>query len=263
MRGDLTDAKTIEVCLRHAQAIGKDPIVVADKPGFIVNRLLCPYLNQALLLLGHGVSAEQLERAALDYGMPMSPLELMDWIGTRTMFDAGRVFWQSFPSRFDPTPILPALVKAQRFGRTCGRGCYDYVNGNRSQTLSPQTQEICQRYQRGDAAELTDQEVMLLLAIPMWIEAAFAFRDQVAEPIEQFNLAISGGLGYQSTDTWLHFFDAIGSDTMLAAIEHFGPTTKALTASAALITALKNNEPTSAIREFAKSDSASTSLEFG
>jgi 3-hydroxyacyl-CoA dehydrogenase len=254
VRGEMTDDHAIEVCLQHAKAIGKDPIVVADKPGFIVNRLLCPYLNQALLLLAQGVSAEQLERAALRYGMPMSPLELMDWIGTRTMFDAGRVFWQSFPSRFDPTPILPALVKAQRFGRVCGRGCYDYQNGDRSEQLSRYTQEICERYQRGEAAKLTDEEVMLLLAIPMWIEAAFAFRERVAEPIEQFDVAMSGGLGYRSSETWLQFFDDIGSDKMLAAIDRFGPTTKALTASDALVAALKAGKPTAAMREFAKSN---------
>ena len=64
-----------------------------------------------MLLLCRGVSAKRIEDAALAYGMPISPLELIDWIGTPTMFDAGRAFWQAFPERIDPAPILVAMIK--------------------------------------------------------------------------------------------------------------------------------------------------------
>ncbi len=251
VRGEQTDAETIEACVQHVRSLKKTPIVVADGPGFIVNRLLCPYLNEALLLLSQGVTAKQLERAAIQYGMPMSPLELMDWIGTRTMFDAGRVFWQSFPSRFEPSPILPALVKAQRFGRECGRGCYDYEGGQRSDELSSATNEICNRYRRGESLALSDDDVMLLLAIPMWIEAALAFREGVAQPIEQFDLAMSGGLGYQSAAGWLQFFESVGSAKILSTIDRFAATTKSFKAPDDLLAALAENDPTQAMRTLA------------
>ena len=95
--GEETSTQAIGRCVAHVRRIRKEPLIVRDGPGFIVNRLLTPYLNEAMLLLCRGVSADRIEEAALRYGMPMSPLELIDWIGTRTMFDAGRVFWQSFP----------------------------------------------------------------------------------------------------------------------------------------------------------------------
>ncbi len=106
VRTEETTAAAIDACEQHIRRIRKTPLSVKDSPGFIVNRLLSPYLNEAMLLLGRGITAEQLERAAIAYGMPMSPLELIDWIGTRTMFDAGRAFWQAFPRRFDPAPML-------------------------------------------------------------------------------------------------------------------------------------------------------------
>ena len=223
---------------------------MGDGPGFVVNRLLSPYLNEAMLMLGRGISAEQIERAALAYGMPMSPLELIDLIGTRTMFDAGRVYWQAFPSRIAPSPMLSALVKNKRFGHACGHGFYDYEDGVRSEQLSPITAEFCQRYRR-DEVSLRDDEVMHVLAIPMWIEAAIAFRDGVATSHQQFDLAMRGGLGYQSNGTWLEYFESIGSPRIDEIIERYGPIAKSLQAPADLITALKHCSPTTAMDQFA------------
>ncbi len=176
VRGKHTDSDAVEACLHHIRSLQKTPIVVADTPGFIVNRLLCPYLNQALLLLGQGVCSEDLPAATI---------------------------------------------------------------------------EICERYRRGQASDLSDEDVMLLLATPMWIEAAMAFREGVAEPIDQVNIAMSGGLGYRSTGTWLQFFASIGSERLLDLIERFAATTKALHLPGELLAELKVGNPTQAIHAFA------------
>ncbi len=250
VRANATDSSTIDICQAHVRRIQKTPLVVGDSPGFIVNRLLSPYLNEAMLLLGRGVGADQLERAAKAYGMPMSPLELVDWIGTRTMFDAGRAFWQAFPTRFDPSPILAALIKSKRTGRASGAGVYDYQNGVRSKQLAPVTELFCERYRR-NVTRLSDEQVMLVLSIPMWIEAAFAFRERVAVAHEQFDLAMRGGLGYQSGGTWLEFFESVGSQRMIEMIERFSPTTKSLRAPAELTDSLRRGSPTAALDQFA------------
>ncbi len=251
VRTESTTDSVVTACETHVRRIGKSPLVVADSPGFIVNRLLSPYLNEALLLLGRRVTAEQIERAALAYGMPMSPLELADVIGTRTMIDAGRAYWQAFPSRFDPSPMLAALIKAKRMGRATGGGFYDYVDGVRTHSLAPFADQLCQRYER-NVAPFSEQEVMLLLSIPMWIEAAFAYQEHVAASHEQFDLAMRGGLGYQASDTWLGFFDGVGSARMLEMIELFSPTTKSLRAPAELTEALQRYRPSKALDRFAK-----------
>ncbi|MEM9587475.1 MAG: 3-hydroxyacyl-CoA dehydrogenase family protein, partial [Planctomycetota bacterium] len=97
VRHPRTDPSVISACRDHCRRIGKTAIEVKDSPGFVVNRMLTPYLNEALRLLTAGAKPDQLSAAAMAYGMPLSPLELIDWIGTRTAFDAGRGFWQAFP----------------------------------------------------------------------------------------------------------------------------------------------------------------------
>ncbi len=248
--GGDTSASTIDRCVDHVRRIKKEPLVVGDGPGFIVNRLLSPYLNEAMLLLGRGVSAEQIERAALAYGMPMSPLELIDWIGTRTMFDAGRVYWQSFPERINPSPMLAALIKNKRFGRACGVGLYDYQDGKRSAKLSPVTVEYCERYRRG-VVSLGDEEVMRLLAIPMWIEAAIAHRDGVTESRAQFDLAMRGGLGFDPQKSWFDFFESLGSPVIREMIMKWSSLTACMKAPSELLALLDQATPTSAFEQFA------------
>ncbi|NND97334.1 MAG: 3-hydroxyacyl-CoA dehydrogenase family protein [Pirellulaceae bacterium] len=220
VRTSETDDDVTAFCRQHADRIGKSPLVVADQPGFIVNRLLSPYLNQSLLLLAHGVDSDRIERAALAYGMPLSPLELIDWIGTRTMFDAGRAFWQAFPNRIDPSPIVPALVKQKRAGRATSAGLFDYIQEQRSPQLAPQAQAVIDRYKL-DPIEFTDDDLLHLLAIPMWIEADLAFRDGVTQSLDDFDLAMSGGLGYQHPARWRGFFESLGRATIDNAIERW------------------------------------------
>lgn len=251
-----TDQQTIDSVNQHVRRIGKSPIVVPDSPGFIVNRLLSPYLNEGLLLLSRGISADRIEQAALRFGMPMSPLELIDWIGTRTMFDAGRAIWQAFPNRFDPSPILGGLIKAKRMGRACGMGVYDYADNHRSDAIAAKTAELAVRYQR-NTIELSDDDVMRVLSIPMWIEAALARQQKVASSLDQLDMAMRGGLGYQNSQSWPGFFDSIGGEQIIATIDSLGPTTKSLTAPASLKTLLSSGlAPSAAIEEFAHLDPA-------
>lgn len=249
VRGELTSQTTIEACCDHAEHIGKPPLVVADGPGFIVNRMLSPYLNESLLLLCRGTPAEQLERAAEIYGMPMSPLELIDYIGVRTMFDAGRAFWQSFPDRLSPSPMLAGLIKKKRLGRADGRGLYDYAKDHRSADLAPETKQICETYRRHEQS-LHDSDVVELLSIPMWIESALAKRDGIAKRIEDFNFAMRGGLGFTADRPWIDFFDEMGSERITSAVDRWSDITAAMKAPAELLHALEGQDPSQAWREF-------------
>ncbi len=248
--GEETSTQAIGRCVAHVRRIRKEPLIVRDGPGFIVNRLLTPYLNEAMLLLCRGVSADRIEEAALRYGMPMSPLELIDWIGTRTMFDAGRVFWQSFPNRIRPAAMLAALVKKGRFGRAVGAGLHDYSGDHRSQALSPIVLEFIDRYRR-DEVPLSDDDVMHLLSIPMWIEAAIARRDGVIRTSDELDLALRGGLGYAPEGSWRGFFDELGSASMLASIERWSDLTPAINAPPELVQRLEQLSPSAALEAFA------------
>ena len=248
IRGEETDGATIAVASHHIESLHKSPLIVSDSPGFIVNRLLSPYLNEALTLLCQGVSAEAIEAAAFDYGMPMSPLELIDTIGTRTMFDAGRVYWQAFPNRIAPSPLLAGLVKSKRIGKHGVGGLYDYDElHQRSQALSPATLALVKRYAIA-SVETTHEDIVQRLSIPMWIEAAIEFAEGTVTDAEQFNLAMKGGLGYTHDRSWLGFFDALGSERMIAAADRWSETTKAMLLSESSRAILQNHHPSHFVR---------------
>lgn len=213
---------TIDVAIQHVNQLNKQPLLVTDAPGFVVNRMLAPYLNQAMTLLCGGVSAERIESAAIAYGMPMSPLELIDWIGTRTTFDAGRVYWQAFPTRIDPSPLIAGLIKKKRSGRGQAGGLYDYVGDTRSATLADDVLALAERYHR-DLPRASDAELVELLAIPMWIEAQQILTEQVVGSRADIEIAMAGGLGYQPRGGWFDFFDALGLERIQAAIEKWAP----------------------------------------
>lgn len=250
--GDATSVETIERSVDHITRLGKEPLIVGDGPGFLVNRMLSPYLNEAMAMLCRGVAAEQIERAAIGFGMPVSPLELIDLIGAQTAFLAGRVYWQSFPARVDPSPLLPALVKHKRFGRASGAGLYDYCEDIRSDDLAPRSVELCDRYRRHEIS-LRDNEVMLILSIPMWIEAALAHRDGIVGHVDQIDIAMRDGLGFESARSFLEFFDSVGSQAMLDAIVQWGDDVKSMRAPEALQLALRSATPRQALVQFTQS----------
>jgi 3-hydroxybutyryl-CoA dehydrogenase len=124
-----TEPSTTELALSMAKRLGKTAITCKDTPGFVVNRLLIPYLLDAARLLEAGVaSAEDIDTAMkLGCGMPMGPLELMDYTGVEISFLVGEIF-NSYTKepRFAPPGIVRNMVKAGYLGRKTGRGFYDY-----------------------------------------------------------------------------------------------------------------------------------------
>ncbi|WDQ16102.1 3-hydroxyacyl-CoA dehydrogenase family protein [Rhodopirellula sp. P2] len=224
-----TEDAVIAVCEEHVRGLKKAPLRVLDSPGFVVNRMLAPYLNLAMQLLCAGLSATTIRAAALRYGMPMSPLELIDLIGPRTAFDGGRVVWQSFPHRMDPSPLLPAMVKRSLLGVAGGKGFYDYAEDGvrKGDELSAEVSELVDRYARDDfgAAEIGGDVPLVadLFAAAMWREAQAIAATGVADE-ETIELAMSGGLGYvapESNASWRGHMNAIREQRLLPLADRF------------------------------------------
>jgi len=112
-----------------ARSFGKTPIRAPDRPGFIVNRLLVPYLLDAIRALEEGVgSREDIDAGMkLGCGHPMGPLELLDFVGLDTTYYIANIMYEEFrETRFAPPPLLRRMVLAGHLGRKSGRGFYDY-----------------------------------------------------------------------------------------------------------------------------------------
>src|SRR5262249_39527706 len=127
IRGEKTSDATVVTLVALARQIGKTPIVVRDCPGFLVNRILFPYINEALAMLEEGADPRAIDRAASDFGMPMGPITLNDMVGLDTSLYAGNVVNTAFADRARPTRILAELVKAGRLGQKSGAGFFSYA----------------------------------------------------------------------------------------------------------------------------------------
>jgi 3-hydroxybutyryl-CoA dehydrogenase len=124
-----TSDETIETLLQFARSLGKEPILAKDNSGFIVNRLLVPYLLDAVRALEEGVgSAEDIDRGMeLGCGHPMGPLKLLDFVGLDTTYAIAEIMFAEYrEKRFAPPPLLKRMVLAGRFGKKSGRGFYEY-----------------------------------------------------------------------------------------------------------------------------------------
>lgn len=186
--------------------------------------------------------------------MPMSPFELIDLIGARTAFDAGRVYWQAFASRIDPTAILPAMIKAKRTGRAVGNGFFDYESpsASRPAELAPETLAIIERYS-GRSRRWMPVEITHRLAIPMLIEAAAVLSDGVVSTREAIELAMRGGLGFRGAGGFFAAFDSIGRESILHTWRHRDPTDRALSGGELLMQLIERSGSISeAIEEFAR-----------
>jgi len=129
IRGLATSEATFAATEELSKRLGKTPICVKNAPGFVVNRILCPMINEAIFVLAEGLAtAEDIDNGMrLGTNQPIGPLALADMIGLDTMLSVMEVFYEGFnDSKYRPAPLLKEMVAAGYLGRKTGRGFYHY-----------------------------------------------------------------------------------------------------------------------------------------
>ena len=124
IRGKATSDATVATACRLALKLGKFPVVTSDAPGFLVNRCLAPYLNEAARLLLEGSEPEAIDAALLDFGMPMGPCRLLDEIGFDVAAKVSAVMHAAFPERMVPCELFAAMAHGKALGQKTGGGLY-------------------------------------------------------------------------------------------------------------------------------------------
>ena len=129
VRGPRTDAATMNTALGYVKAIGKLPVIVKDSPGFLVNRILLPYMSEALrLYFEEGYDAARIDRIMLDFGMPMGPLRLMDEVGVDVGNHVARDLSARLPGSMPPDAgageAVATMIANGWLGRKAGKGIY-------------------------------------------------------------------------------------------------------------------------------------------
>ena len=202
VRAPSTSKQTLATAIRFVQRIGKTPVVVKDSPGFLVNRILVPYLLEACRIFASGLDPLQIDQAMLDFGMPMGPLRLLDEVGLDVGSHVAQTLISAFPERMSMPPLMEAMVEQGHLGRKRGKGFYLY-NG-KDPTPNPEALQLREARAAGDE-QIADQ-----LAHMMSHEAARCLDEAIADSPETIDFAMVMGAGYAPFRGGpLHHADAI------------------------------------------------------
>ncbi len=219
IRGAKTNDETVATAVAFAKRIGKMPIVVGDGPGFLVNRQLFPYMNEAIELLCDGASLKEIDRAATAFGMPMGPITLYDLVGLDTAMYAGMVMYQAFPDRVVASPLVPALVKQGRLGQKAGRGFVSNQHQKGRAEEDPSLEKLIAPYRRGER-KFSRDELMNRLFLPMLLEATRMLEDKIVRDVRDVDLGLIFGLGFPPfKGGLLYWADTVGAKKLLEMIK--------------------------------------------
>lgn len=218
IRGPSTADETAAAAAAFAQRMGKTPIVLRDAPGFWVNRILAPYLNEAGWLLEDGVDIPAIDEAMVAVGFPVGPLALIDDVGLDVAAKAADVLYAAFGDRLRPAPSISTLIGAGRLGRKSGGGFYRYEKGKRARP--DETARALTRHDR--SRRPTPDEITRRPLLAMLNEAARAVSECVVRAPSDGDVGAVLGFGFPPyLGGPLRYIDDLGAVAVVTELEHF------------------------------------------
>jgi 3-hydroxyacyl-CoA dehydrogenase/enoyl-CoA hydratase/3-hydroxybutyryl-CoA epimerase len=218
-----TDEDTVDTVQQFTQELRKIPVIVQECPGFLVNRLLMPYLNEATLALEEGAAtaAEIDEALGRDgFGWPMGPFILMDMLGIDVCAHVGEYLYSQYGERVKPAKLYYKLVEARRFGEKTGAGFYTYTDA-KAEPVSA----IVKRMQDAGEVQTGSKFSVERLILPFLNEAAMCVQENIAN-VNDIDMACIAGIGMQVNKGGevvrmgpLEYMDEMGLDAVVAKLE--------------------------------------------
>jgi 3-hydroxyacyl-CoA dehydrogenase / enoyl-CoA hydratase / 3-hydroxybutyryl-CoA epimerase len=243
IKGEKTSDETVATIFELSKKMGKMPVVVRDGPGFLVNRLLLPYMAEAAFLLQEGMDIEKVDKAYVkEFGMPMGPFALMDEVGLDVCIKVLKIFKKAFGARIETAECMDKLLPSGRLGKKNGKGFYKYdEKGYRGEVDASVYGDLG----LGSATNpLTTKECLERGVFAMINECALALiEDKIVDTPNEVDLAMIMGTGFPPfRGGLLKYADSIGSQYVVDQLEIYAAKSAArLKPSTPLRNMAKNN----------------------
>ncbi len=214
VRGSRTSEEVLAIALQFVKSIGKLPVLVKDSPGFLVNRILLPYMVEAIRIFGEGHSVDAIDRTMLEFGMPMGPLRLTDEVGLEVSLHVG----SDLAARVSHLPplnnLLPRMTQKGWLGKKSGKGFYVYRE--KSETPNPELKELQPAIQPANADQISDRLVFIMVN-----EAARVLEEEVVTDPADVDFGMIMGTGWAPFRGGpLKFADSVGISTVVSRLNH-------------------------------------------
>ena len=216
IKGKQTSDATIATIVELSKKLKKTPIVVKDVAGFLVNRILLPYINEAGFLLQEGVNMQNIDNIIEDFGMPMGPFALADTVGIDVGYKVAKSLQQSYGNRMEVCPLLEKMAKNKKLlGKKSGQGFYQYEKGKRKIQNNPKVNQVS-----------IDQSIIINRCIFIMInEAARCLEENVVKNHRYLDMAMIMGTGFPAfRGGLLKYADEVGIKIIIGRLKELNIT---------------------------------------
>jgi 3-hydroxyacyl-CoA dehydrogenase/enoyl-CoA hydratase/3-hydroxybutyryl-CoA epimerase len=182
----------VDTAVALARRIGKFPLVVSDSPGFLVNRILLPYLLEAAMLFEQGAKLEDIDTCMSEFGMPMGPLRLLDEVGLDIAADVEETLASAFAATMLKSQVIPQMIQAGLLGKKSGAGFYTYEGGEEHANAGASA------FQKPESSVVTlsPDELQHRLVMLLVNEAARCLEERVVETAADVDFGMILGTGF-------------------------------------------------------------------
>lgn len=184
--------ETINKLYKWALDVKKTPIVVNDCPGFLVNRILAPFLNEAAYLLQEGLSIEALDKAVVNFGMPMGPARLMDEVGLDVCAHVGDIMQEGLGDRATACPLSHIAVEKNFLGKKNNKGFYNYDEKGNHTSVNSDILELLPK----KSITMEEKQIQMRVFLPMINEAARILDEKIVKDAATVDLGLIFGIGF-------------------------------------------------------------------
>jgi 3-hydroxyacyl-CoA dehydrogenase/enoyl-CoA hydratase/3-hydroxybutyryl-CoA epimerase len=237
--GKKTSPKTIATVVSLAKEAGKTPIVVGDCAGFLVNRILLPYINEAVRMFEEGADFERMDKIILDFGMPMGPFVLADEVGLDVGYKVAKVLEEAYGERMKVSSILDRVYHQMNLlGKKGGKGFY--IHSAKKREVNDAVKGLVFSKRLFDEQEIIDRAMLIMIN-----EAAMCLEEGIVDNAQYLDMAMIMGTGFPPfRGGLLRYADSLGIDSIVISLKTLAKQHGVRFEPAKLLLDMSNNKET-------------------